>query len=184
MTARMLVDIKAFPSMKVANRRLNKLARRRGTGIRRIGTAVIDGVLQYVYTSGPRLPASLTQHETEITQLLLGFDTDNYRRHGVPFHADWEMWIGELRYLGENERATNNRAHIYRKCRKLAEADATILWVCADPADMRRKIRWTKLVHDKSLYALFDDVVADAHGPVWRFADGVVTDLPRALERV
>lgn len=93
MTARMLVDLEVLPNMKVANRRLNALAEKRSSNVRKISANVkLDNKWQCVYFAGPYFGTNMVQHHTEVTAILLLFDMTDYQRWNVPCNAD--AWIG------------------------------------------------------------------------------------------
>jgi hypothetical protein len=185
MTARMMTDLEYFPNIKVANRRLNRLSRKRTSKVRKMNTlAYLDNSWQCVYTCGPPFGSNMVQHHTEVTALLLMMEVDHYERWAVPCDADALLTIGELRFLWENHRGTQNDKGMAKRVEKLTEWQDTILWVCKDKTDVKEVIRQTKAIAPRCLYTTFDQAMADPHAAVWQFADGLLTDLPQAGEPV
>lgn len=179
MTARMLVDMEVLPNMKVANRRLNRLAKKRTSTVRKFSTQVnLDNKWQCVYFCGPPFGVNMLQHHTEVTALVLMFEVTNYERWNVPCDGDALLWIGNMRYLLEHKRGTQNNKNIEKRVERLQAWANTILWVCRDETDLAETIRQTTAINSRCLYTTFKEAMQDPHAEIWRFADGLTVDLP------
>ena len=192
-TARILVDLGYLDSfaeehrMFAANRKLNALAGRVDSSIRRVGAAYGPGkngrnCWQSVYCI-KWIHGNKVQHEYDLTRLLLAWEPSSYQRTHVPFNADALIVIENDHYLLELERGTNNAKDIKKRCAAFS-GPYTILWVCKDEKDLKDKMRWTAAVRDRSLYTTFDQAVEDPHREIWVSPNGLLVEIPRAGEPV
>ena len=181
-----MVDSGTFPNMKIGNRRLNRLSKKRSSKIRKLSNiAFIDGRWQCVYFAGPPFGGNMVQHHTEVSLILQKIELDEYCRWDVPCDADVLLVINDVSYLLENHRGTQNEKDMEKRIEKLKEWDGTILWVCKNETVLKEVMRHTKPISEKCLYTTFAQATTDPHADdAWRFTDGLRTDLPRVGEQL
>lgn len=182
MTPWMFVWKGLFPNLRKAQKRLKKLAERKR--IKAIGYVNMPerGGREIVYARR-NVKLDNLQHDTEISRLVLGIEADDVRRYqeaSEVFNPDAEIVINGFCFYLEHDRDTMNCKALRRKVEKYKKLETgVILWVCLTEARMRKLMKLAAPVITKSAFALYAEVVQNAHAEIWRGANGKAAPLPR-----
>jgi len=69
--------------------------------------------------------------------------------------------------LWEMDMDTERQEEIEKKVKALKTQPSAVLWVCPTEARRQKLIAWTKDIHDRSFFALWQDLIDDPRGDVW-----------------
>lgn len=97
------------------------------------GLAYIDGRPEILWIAG-HLPQAKWQHDAEVAEVITTILPDDFNRLNVEYDADFEMWIGDARYLGELDRGTMRPSEIAARMRRYEGCQCDVLWVCPTTA--------------------------------------------------
>lgn len=74
--------------------------------------------------------------------------------------------------LWEMDMDTEKQEEIAKKVKALKQQPLMVLWVCPTEARRQKLIAWTTDIHDRSLFALWHDLINNPHGAVWMTPKG------------
>jgi len=79
--------------------------------------------------------------------------------------------------LWEMDMDTEKFEEIEKKVKALMTQPNAVLWVAPTEARRQKLIAWTKDIHDRSFFALWQDVIDNPQGKVWKTGGGAMVAL-------